>query len=256
MTQYAVSAAASACDVQSSSPARNHGRPSNREMLCPASPHLPAPFPFPGVDEHAGPSLYQVQATGAFQRYRAVATGGSGAEATARLASVDPTDGVSTSSARGSGKGGGADIADDTGAVAGGSHSRRRRPLLPEHRVALKRAVSALWEPSSGGGSGHGGGNEDDEERPEGEEKHGGLKASELSAAIYGMQQRDASCHEGGGPTGGCESHNDAGGSESDAEKEGCRREGERAWDQGIGCTQEDFVEILLALGAEESNSI
>lgn len=40
-----------------------------------------------GVDEHTGASLYQVQATGAFQRYRAVAIGASGAVATERLVS-------------------------------------------------------------------------------------------------------------------------------------------------------------------------
>eukprot|EP00903_Cladosiphon_okamuranus_P011700 g11004.t2 len=215
-----------------------------------------------GVDEHAGPSLHQVQATGAFQRYRAVATGGGGAEATARLASVGPID--RGSGVRVSGTGGGDDIADDAGAETGrvgGYHDRRRRSLLPAHRVALKRAISALWEPPSGGGgggegwhiggsSGQGRGNGGDEGRRAGGEKEktlGGLRASELSAAVYGMQQRDASCNAGGGLAGGCESHDDADGSESDAEA------GERAWDQGVGCTREDFEEILLELEVEES---
>ncbi|CAB1106992.1 unnamed protein product [Ectocarpus sp. CCAP 1310/34] len=41
-----------------------------------------------GVDDHAGASLHRVQATGAFQRYRAFAAGGGGAAATARLAAA------------------------------------------------------------------------------------------------------------------------------------------------------------------------
>lgn len=41
---------------------------------------------FLGVDEHAGASLHRIQATGAFQRYRAVAVGGSEAAANAQLA--------------------------------------------------------------------------------------------------------------------------------------------------------------------------
>ncbi|CAN0136392.1 unnamed protein product, partial [Ectocarpus sp. 8 AP-2014] len=41
-----------------------------------------------GVDDHAGASLHRVQATGAFQRYRAFAAGGGGAAATTRLAAA------------------------------------------------------------------------------------------------------------------------------------------------------------------------
>lgn len=213
-----------------------------------------------GVDEHAGASLHQIQATGAFQRYLAVAAGGGGAEATARLASDDPINRVS--SARGHGAWGGEDVEGVTGAVVGregGSRRRHRRPLSPEHRVALKRAVSALWEPSIDGGGGGGGGPRDgssgggagagdDEERRDGEQMHGGLRASELSAAIYGMQQRDASRHEyGGHSNSGREIHRDAGDSETDAEEEG-----ERAWDHRFGCSREDFEEILAELESEE----
>ena len=196
-----------------------------------------------------------------------MAAGGGGAEATTRLASAGPIEGTSTSSDRDREASGGDDVVDDAAAVESsqdGSHNRRRRrPLMPGHRAALKRAVSALWEPSTGGGGrvggrrrngGEGGQGErgqDDGERREGEQTHGGLRASELSAAIYGVQQRDASCHEGGGNnTGGHESHRDAGDPDSEAEEEG-----ERAWDQGVGCTREDFEEVLLELEAEEKNA-
>eukprot|EP00752_Nemacystus_decipiens_P012208 g10823.t1 len=217
-----------------------------------------------GVDEHASASLHQVQATGAFQRYRAVAAGGGSAEATARLASAGPIDRAPTVGRRGAS--GGHDVATIAGREDESHNRWRRRPLLPEHRATLKRAVSALWEPSAdgggsgsgvrrngGGSGGQGRGGRDDEDRREREQTHGGLRASELSAVIYGEQQRDSSCHEeGAGNTGDRKSqfrHRDADDPDSDAEEDG-----ERAWDQGIGCTREDFEEILLELEAEEGN--
>ncbi|CAN0298668.1 unnamed protein product, partial [Ectocarpus sp. 8 AP-2014] len=66
-----------------------------------------------------------------------------------------------------------------------------RGTLAPEHRAALKRAVAALWEPA-GGGDGDGASGS-----PAGEESHGGeavtsggLRAAELSAAVYGIQRQ------------------------------------------------------------------
>ncbi|CAN0390699.1 unnamed protein product [Pylaiella littoralis] len=251
-----------------------------------------------GTDEHAGASLHQVQATGAFQRYRAVAAGGGGVEATARLASAvaaaaaeraqeeesvrrrkgrgtspgdamnrrsvpaDPATVVDrvvggVSGGEGRGDGGEDDVEDDTKTAAaagdtdgageaagearkgwlggereGEDRRRRRRPLEPEHR-----------EPSIGGGGGGGVGRRGNgasysagrnERREYGEDEHGkrrgGLRASELSAAIYG-----------GGGGGGVDGEWDG----EDGEREG-------AWEQGVGCTQEDFEEILLELQAEE----
>ncbi|CAM9101377.1 unnamed protein product, partial [Scytosiphon promiscuus] len=83
---------------------------------------------------------------------------------------------------------------------------RRRRPLSPVHRATLKRAVSALRAPSVGGigGGGDGGGGGEsyvwggEGEKEEGEEetrreegrKIGGLRASELTAAIFAAPAR------------------------------------------------------------------
>lgn len=60
-------------------------RPHSSHRAPPHSPCLRL-----GVDEHTGPSLHQIQATGAFQRYRAAAAGGGGAAANACLAASTP----------------------------------------------------------------------------------------------------------------------------------------------------------------------
>lgn len=229
-----------------------------------------------GVDEHTGPSLHQVQATGAFQRYRAVAAGGGGAAANSRLAGNSPRtttratteeetpvsrqagetlsgvpgargDGVTTTTdALRTNKKAGVDDTDvpseertrDDGSAADGESGRqqqRRRRLAPEHHVALKHALSALWEDldDNGGVGGEERAGEDaapaavasGDGRPG--STRGGLKASELSATVYGVKP--------GSPVGGSE--------EDELDGGGC---------QALECLMEDFEAVLVELEGEE----
>ncbi len=180
--------------------------------------------------------------------------------------------GGSSSGRAGNGGRGGKNAQGAAGAAAGSGgrlgrevsrRQRRRHPLAPEHRATLKRAVSALREPSGGGGGGgdrrrngsgsprRGGGDEGRREG-EGEQAHGGLRASELSAFIYAMRRP-----RHGGDDGPWDRREV--GERSDSEEEddwADGRTGERgAWEQGVACSREDFEEILLELEAEGADS-
>lgn len=247
------------------------------------------------MDGHTGASLFQVQATGAFQRYRATAVGGDGGTVRARLANPPAWVGGEKQSAspEGEGKGvddqRGRDVSENTEArekfssdasllqkANGGERGvhdgwsfegkgdensdnsrgifqgdgttadrsdpdgwKRRREqqrwprLAPKQRQALKRALAALWnsENDRGGQS---------SDAPDGGEAilvRGGLKASELSATIYGTTEALCELGARGDDWGGGAAGLD--GEDSD----GVRR---------FECSVEDCEEILLELEAEE----
>lgn len=173
---------------------------------------------------------------------------------------VDAADGGS--SGRGGNGGREGDARGAAGAAAGsggrlGREISRRHPLAPEHRATLKRAVTALWEPSggrrrNGSGSPRRGGRDEGRREGEGEQAHGGLRASELSASIFAMRQP----RQGGDD--GLRGRDEVGGRRDSEEEDdwadgraGCRG----AWEQGVACFREDFEEILLELEAEEGDS-
>ena len=221
-----------------------------------------------GVDDHSGASLHQVQATGAFNRFRAVAAGGDGQTVTSRLAKSVQTLPVKSTLPENEpfpvtktgeeGEGGG-----------GGRGGRERRSLSPEIRSVLKRALSALWEDEDGGGGGDGfdddgkgkgngeggmksagkwegdstKGSDDGERRSR---RHtGGMTAFELSATVYGA--RDSlplpRRHNGGKAEGG------EGGDGSDVVFPAW---GEADWKKGFACSDGDLEAVLLELEGEE----
>lgn len=125
--------------------------------------------------------------------------------------------------------------ARDDGSAADGESGRQRRRLAPEHRVVLKHALSALWEDLDDNGDVGCDESAGEEAGPaavtSGEGRpgstRGGLKASELSATVYGV--------EPGSSVGGSEEDGLDGG--------GC---------QGWECLMEDFEAILVELEGEE----
>lgn len=248
-----------------------------------------------GVDDHAGASLHQIQATGAFQRYRSVAAGGGGAPANTQLAANmpprrqrSPAGGSSKSSAimredvpqaedeagipgRGKGddtSGGGGDV--ETRAKDSNARGRRtpgsgtaaemenqeeerqrgRRRLDPGHRAVLKRALSALLEGDpesrrSSTGDGSSGDSDASLQKRSLEDRggraFGGLRASELSATVYGVDAWSSSLFSGERGRGvSCE-----------ADPEINVQEGRHA----IQCSTEDLEELLLELEREERDS-
>ncbi|CAM9889103.1 unnamed protein product [Ectocarpus sp. 12 AP-2014] len=216
-----------------------------------------------GVDDHAGASLHRVQATGAFQRYRAFAAGGGGAAATARLAAAaekaaeareeqdDDDDGLRQAS-------------DD--AVPGYPPVETRQGVPVDATTTSADGASSGEDGGrgdaedsatpAGGGSGSGGGGGGDGGSAEGEKSHGGeaatrggLRAAELTAAVYRIQ-RQASVESPKEEGGGGESLGDPVG---DAVLGG--GEGEGAWEQGVGCAREELESILLELEAEDETT-